>query len=395
MLKKKQKSKIFGVIKRMRAYNTRLSFESQEDFQKVYNFLKAQRDCVNAGYIAASNLSKLSIVEFHGKFYHDYMRRNNVPSQMVIRAEKEVLGSYRSMKSNNHKKSVPVKKGLSCRLDKRIYTLKGSAIRLTTLGKRVEAKINLYDRLSEVLGSQTPCDPLIFEKDGEIWISLGFREPEVEFKPELAVGVDLGVRRLAATSEGNIFIDRKFNGRIRRIRHNKRSLQSKKTKNAKRKLRKVCRREARMKRAMLHSLANEILKTKANVLVLEDLKNLKLRKKKRAGTKQTSFYELRQILTYKAPLAGKQVVTVSPYYTSQIDSLAGNRLGERRGCRFYQDAKNGKAVLDADCNAACNIAFRYSGSEVGAKLPVSWRTPLDGQATVNSPNAFKSFQAVA
>lgn len=372
----------------MRSYNTRLSFESQEDYQKVYDFLVAQRACVNAGYIKAFNLEKLSIVEFHHKFYHEYMKGNSVPSQMVIRAEKEVLCSYRAMKSNKHKKSVPVKTGLSTRLDKRIYLLNGSTIRLTTLQNRVGAKINLYPRLSSILELQTPCDPLIFERNGEIWISLTFKDVETKFTPHLAVGIDLGVRRLAATSEGNLFIDKKFNGRVRKLRFNKRALQSKGTKNSRRKLRKIGRREARMKKNVLHSLANQILQTPANVLVLEDLKKIKFKIKRRPGAKQTSFYELRKILTYKAPLVGKRVVTVSPYYTSQIDCLTGNCEGERKGIRFY--CKDGKTVLDADLNAACNIAFRWSGSKLGAKLPVSWRTPLDGQANVNSPIAFKS-----
>jgi IS605 OrfB family transposase len=374
----------------MRSYNTRLSFESQEEFQKVLDFLKAQRDCVNAGYAKAFTLEKLSIVEFHHKFYHEYMKGHAVPSQLVIRAEKEVLASYRSMKSNKHEKSVPEKVNLSCRLDKRIYTLKGSTIRLTTLENRINAQIQLYPHLSEILESQTPCDPLIFERNGEIWISLAFTDPEVKFTPRLAVGIDLGVRRLAATSEGKLFIDKKFNGRIRKIRHNKRALQSKGTKGSRRKLRKIARREARMKRSMLHSLANKLLQTPANVLVLEDLTKIKFKVKRRPGSKQTSFAGLRQILTYKAPLVGKRVVTVSPYYTSQIDCLSGNREGERKGTRFYQTVKNGGAVLDADLNAACNIAFRYSGSKIGAKLPVSWLTPLDGQARVNSPIAFKS-----
>ena len=139
---------------------------------------------------------------------------------------------------------------------------------------------------------------------------------------------------------------------------------------------------------MLHDLANKLLQTPANVLVLEDLKKIKFKVKGRPGAKQTSFAALRQILTYKAPLVGKRVETVSPYYTSQIDSLTGIREGERKGCRFY--CKDGKTVLDSDWNAACNIAFRFSGSVLGAKLPVSWLTPLDGQAIVNSPNAFKS-----
>ena len=79
--------------------------------------------------------------------------------------------------------------------------------------------------------------------------------------------------------------------------------------------------------------------------------------------------------SFKAGLVGKQVVVVSPKYTSQIDSVSGKREGIRQGIRFY--AKNG-LVYDSDINAAVNIAKR-------SKLPVSYGNILDGQAIVIRP----------
>jgi transposase len=97
---------------------------------------------------------------------------------------------------------------------------------------------------------------------------------------------------------------------------------------------------------------------------------------------QVPLFELRRILTYKAENIGKNVILVSPAYTSQIDSFSGIKEGVRRGCRFY--AKSG-IVYDADLNAARNIGNR-------SKLPVSYGNILDGQATVNSPNECKSLR---
>ena len=65
---------------------------------------------------------------------------------------------------------------------------------------------------------------------------------------------------------------------------------------------------------------------------------------------------LRNILTYKAQTCGKQVVTVSPAYTSQIDSQTGKKDGQRVGCRYY--SKSG-LIYDADWNAAINIKNRF------------------------------------
>lgn len=83
---------------------------------------------------------------------------------------------------------------------------------------------------------------------------------------------------------------------------------------------------------------------------------------------QVPFFQLRQILTYKAPLVGKQVATVPPQYTSQEDCRTQSREGcVRKGCRFY--TADGK-VFDADWNAAINVCNRHH--------PTSFRLPIDG-----------------
>ena len=79
-------------------------------------------------------------------------------------------------------------------------------------------------------------------------------------------------------------------------------------------------------------------------------------------------YNIQLKMAYKAPLAGKQVETVSPMYTSQTDSRTGKVEGERRGRRFY--CKDG-IVFDADWNAAINIGQK-------SKHPLSSELPLDG-----------------
>ena len=85
---------------------------------------------------------------------------------------------------------------------------------------------------------------------------------------------------------------------------------------------------------------------------------------------QVPFYMFKQILTYKATLVGKQVVSVSPCFTSQTDSRSSKKEGIRSGCRFY--CVDG-VVLDADWNAAVNIAQK-------SKHPLSSNVlPIDGK----------------
>jgi len=153
---------------------------------------------------------------------------------------------------------------------------------------------------------------------------------------------------------------------------------------SRKKLRKLKRKERNKNKNLCHHLANKILETNSNTIVLEDLHSLKktkLRKDNYKSSKssknrlsQVPFGMLRDILAYKAPLLGKRIKTVNPAYTSQRDhrGLSG---GERKGCRYY--ASDG-AVFDADWNAAINIALKYVQTKEahGTKHPVSFK-PLN------------------
>ena len=216
------------------------------------------------------------------------------------------------------------------------------------------------------------ADPLVFERDGRFWLAMSFRDPEPVHIPNHCIGVDLGEKRLAATSEGLIVKVPHLAKARRRARHQRRTLQSLKRRlgrlrnqSTRRKLRTVRRRERNISREMCHVVANRLLETKANTLVLEDLSGIRKRSNGRRNNSrraQCPWFELRKILTYKAQALGKRVETVDPAYTSK-DDYRGLPRGVRKGCRYY--ASDGK-ILDADHNAAINIAQRWT---VRNKLP--------------------------
>lgn len=113
---------------------------------------------------------------------------------------------------------------------------------------------------------------------------------------------------------------------------------------------------------------------------MEDLSGIKSKDKgKNFNNKQAQvpYFDLRRILTYKAPLQGKIVVTVDPAYTSKNDYRNVSR-GIRKGCRYYTN--DGK-VFDADWNASINIANRYAMRKKvkGVELPISFNLPIDGR----------------
>ena len=366
----------------MITYNTMI----MGDTTNLKGLLKLHRIVFNHASKEQFSEQKNFLVVLHSKVYKNVRKQYpEIPSQVIIKAEQECLSSYRSAKSNKHKKKLIEKKNLSMRLDKRLYSIPDKfSIRITGSNGRQTYKFVVYPRLKELLEKYSYQDPLIYEDNGKIYISLPFENKLEKVKQRLALGVDLGIRRSAATSDGRLIIDKKFNGEKRKLRHQKDELKSKNTKSARRKLRYSLRRKERNKnKNQTHLIANAVLRTEADTICLENLKGIKRKKNKYQNKRsigQVPLYELRRVITYKAENAGKSIVLVSPAYTSQIDSMTGKREGERRGCRFF--AKSG-LVYDADLNAAMNIAKR-------SKLPVSYGNILDGQASVNTPNEYKS-----
>ncbi len=359
--------------------------KSQEDFDSLKSILDMHSIVFNYASPLQFTEKKNSLMVLHSKVYGNIRKLYpDIPSQVVIKAEQECLASYKSTKSNKHKlKSPIVKKNLSMRLDKRLYSKDKNdkySIKITTTNGRQSFKFVVYPRLKELMDKYQYCDPLIYENNGKLFISFCFEnKPKEQQKQKLALGVDIGIRRSVALSDGRIVIDRKFNGNKRKLRHLKDCLKSKGTKSARKHLNKLRHKEHNQNKNQTHLISNEVLKTDADTIVLENLKGIKKKKNKyqnKRNISQVPMFELRRIITYKAENMGKTITLVRPSYTSQTDSVTGKIEGERRGCRFY--SKNG-LIYDADINASINIAKL-------SKLPVSQTHNLTyGQVKVNSP----------
>jgi len=369
--------------------------KNQDDFDSLKSILEMHKIVFNFASQLQFKEAKNSLVVLHSKVYNNIRKQYpNIPSQVIIKAEQECLSSYKSTKSNKHKLKKPIeKKNLSIRLDKRLYSKNKNdkySIRITTTSGRQSFKFVVYPKLKELFDKYQYADPLIYENDGKLFISFTFdNKPKDPLKQKLALGVDIGIRRNVACSDGRIVIDRKFNGDKRKLRHLKDNLKSKGTKSARKHLRKLKHKEANRNRNQTHLISNLVLKTEADTIVLENLKGIKKKKHKYQNKRsigQVPIYELRRVITYKAENLGKTVLLVRPHYTSQTDCITGNREGERRGCRFY--SKNG-LIYDADINASINIAKL-------SKLPVSQTNYLTyGQALVNVPIVCKPSAAQA
>ena len=378
----------------MRTYKVKLLFESAEIEDFWTRRLYLVRDCYNhASKIVFDEKIPLSLKPIHHRLYHELREQfKELPSQMCISVERAVIANYKTVKSNSHKLEKPIEmKNPSVQLDKRLYSgLTRESFRISNGdgNKRSLVKFILYPKFEDMSSKYRMCDPKIQYdvKSGTLYACVPFLDLSTTPYEDSFIGVDLGMRRLATLSDGTAYSGKEYLAQRRKIRHKKRIYQKhkKSSHSSRRKLKSLRRRECNISKEMCHHLANEILHHDASVIVMEDLSGIKTSTSKtKEGFKRTKhnnrisqipFFQLKQILIYKATFAGKRVETVSPEYTSQEDCRTQSKVGcTRKGCRFYTADSR---VFDADWNAAVNIKNRYL---LENKHPISLIFPIDGK----------------
>lgn len=381
-------------------YNIELRFSNNTETQQWISIITEARDVFNdCVQRIIDTKCPLSLQRVHNECY-DYLRKKHplLPAQTIIKIYKDVISAFRSIKSNKHKNAeAPFKKGFSMRLDKRLYkNLSIDGVMLSGLEKRklCKATFILYDKVRSLFATCKTQDPLIFYKDNRFFLSVPFEQSELPLQNTNAMGIDMGVKRFITTSDGNAYVDKQYADKKRKLRYLKDKLKSKKTRSAKRHLMKLKRKEHNMSKNQVYKMANAVIRnTNASIIAMEDLTKIKQntsktaegykRKKHNNRLGQVPFYMFKEVLTHKAALVGKQVVTVSPTWTSQMDCRTNKRDGKRLGCRYY--CSDG-IVFDADWNAAINIAQR-------SNHPVSICLPLDGKLNILTGRALSTAQS--
>lgn len=372
---------------------------NNDAFSYWHNQLEQAKMAFNecATYLHNSSLP-LSIKIVHNNVY-DWMRikYNDLSAQSVIKIYKDVISSFKSIKSNKQfNAEIPQRKQLVMRLDKRLYSslrLDGITIPTGQPYKRELVPFNLFPKAEFMLKNYIAHDPTIFERNGVMFLSVPFEVPEKPTQNDACIGVDLGMRQLFVTSEGKAFKDTKYLEKRRKVRYLKSKLKSVGTKSAKRHLKKIKRKERNISKDMCYRASKALIdSTEASIIVFEDLSKIKKttsrteeghkRKRHNNAQSQVPYYLFRMIVTYKAQLSGKEVETVSAMYTSQIDCRTNKRDGERRGRRYVC---NDGTILDADWNAAINIGLR-SKHPILSSIPYEGGIkPIVGRVQVNHP----------
>jgi putative transposase len=241
------------------------------------------------------------------------------------------------------------------------------AIQLPRMGL-LRLKEHNYLPMNKKIGSAT-----LSEKAGRWYVSICVHEEGAEPTPAIGdpLGVDLGIKTLAAVSDGRTFdnpkaLRKKLNA-LRRTsrRHSRKKKGSKNRKKAQLQLARMYARIAHVRQDALHKATSAIVaRTKSDaerprVIVLEDLNlqgMLKNRRMSRAVA-DVGMYEFKRQILYKTTCAGIEVKFVSRWYPSSKTCSACGwyhkdlTLADRVFC-----CEQCGIVLDRDENAAYNLA---------------------------------------
>ncbi len=224
----------------------------------------------------------------------------------------------------------------------------------------------------------------IIDKKIFLFVPVSIDCEALEMDKNIAVGVDLGVsipaycalnnddyKRMAIGS-GKEIIDFRFSMKNRKTKLQKSLKMAKGGKGRNKKLKALDRLrdyEANWIKTKNHMISKQIIefavKNNAGTIKLELLEGFKEEHKKNLVLKNWTYFQLQEMITYKAKNAGIKVIYIDPYHTSQTCSICGNYEKGQRVSREQFVCKNPECksntrekdyFIHADHNAAINIA---------------------------------------
>jgi len=293
--------------------------------------------------------------------YKEVRKRFGLSANLAIRAIARVCAALK-VPEKAHSAFKPT----SIDYDARIFSFRewDWTVSLTLLGSRQRIETVPGEHQRQVLKGTKPTAAQLVKREGRFFlhIQISGEAPE-PIEPEDFIGVDMGIANIATDSDGK----RHSGANVDKIRkkHNlqRKRLQKKRTKGAKKKLRRVAGKEARFRRHENHVISKSIVESAKRTdrgIAVEDLKGIRGRIRARGGDARNrlsgwSFGQLYSFLAYKAQSSGIPMVQVDPRNTSRTCSACGHCEKANRKDQSVFLCKHCGHSQNADVNAARNI----------------------------------------
>jgi IS605 OrfB family transposase len=302
-------------------------------------------------------------IKLHHLAYSALRKLFGLSANLAVRAIRRTAAALTAAKRKKHKPALF--RPISIDYDARIfeYREQDEVVSLTVLGGRIHVPLLLGEYQRGALAGKTPTAATVVRKQRGWAIHIVVEDDDAATPPGTAVlGIDLGVRNTAATSEGTLHCGEARQQYKERQRRTRSSLQAKGTQGARRVLARIAGHERRHIRHENHVLSRRIVAEAVNAhcgtIRMEELRGI--RRRTRTWSRclnrmiaSWSFDELQRFVEYKAERAGIAVERVNPAWTSQTCSKCG-ATGLRT--RDFFRCTTCDWTGHADINAALNIA---------------------------------------
>jgi len=282
-------------------------------------------------------------IDLQKLLYFEVKEAFSLSAQMAILCIHKVAHDYHGRGTNQRHYSEKS----SIAFDDRVLTILTDKreVSIWTIHGRQKIPFVCGEKQIPLLKQRVGQSDLLLE-NGEFFLLVGYEEDAAEpQQPKDFLGVDLGICKLAVDSTGEAFTGDEVEKIRRKYAKKRGALQKKGTKNAKRALCKLRKKEKNFRKTKNHEIAKQlVLKAKGTNfgIALEDLKGIRkrttVRKKNRSRHSSWSFGQLRGFVEYKAKLNGVVLVLVDPRNTSRTCPRCG-----------YTDKKNRKSQADFCC----------------------------------------------
>lgn len=321
--------------------------------------LHAFADGCNLVYDTCKNLKTSSKYDVHKAIYQTVRKQCGLSANLAVRAIARACAAYKLVDN-------AVFSPTSVDYDQRIFSFveRDSVFSLTTLSGRVRVKAILGEFQRTALAGQKPTSATLVKRKFGYYLHVQVKSdsPE-EISVSDVVGIDFGIANIATDSDGNRFCGKPVE-RIRR-KHNlqRKRLQRRNTKGAKKKLKRVSGKEAKFRRHVNHVISKffvETAKRTGRAIALEDLEGIRERVTARWSEAKNrlsswAFYQLRTFIEYKAKIAGVPMIVVNPANTSRMCSKCGHCESANRPSQAKFGCLACGFESHADENAARNI----------------------------------------